>query len=190
MPFSDALRKLVLEKAHFHCCICQNTSLSIEVHHIIPQASGGSDLESNAAPMCSLCHSEYGDNPLKRRAITERRDFWYAFCKKREPPKESWIEMTDRLDRTATQEDLRNFGQSLVSEIWSIIGQTSKPTYQIVRELGTFTGTIGSGTSHNRPGCPQCHQDTLRPEHGVLNMAVCRICQWTGPVDENGNPTN
>lgn len=51
--------------------------MSVEVHHIIPEASGGEDTIENAAPLCAYCHSLYGDNPIKRKEITEMRDWWY-----------------------------------------------------------------------------------------------------------------
>jgi hypothetical protein len=47
MPFTEITKKNVKRRAHFQCCLCR--SLGVEVHHIVPQADGGSDLEGNAA---------------------------------------------------------------------------------------------------------------------------------------------
>ena len=82
MAFDEKTKKEVKEKAAYYCCICQKTSISVEVHHIIPQKDGGDDTIDNAAPLCPTCHADYGDNPEKRRGIKERRDWWYENVKK------------------------------------------------------------------------------------------------------------
>ena len=81
MPFSEKVKKQVRKRALFHCCICREPSISLEVHHITPQAQKGSDTEDNAAPLCPSCHSDYGDNPMKRSRIQKMRDAWYEICK-------------------------------------------------------------------------------------------------------------
>jgi hypothetical protein len=58
----------------------------VEIHHILPQAEGGSDEEDNAAPLCASCHETYGANPTKRKFIREARDWWYETCAKRYAP--------------------------------------------------------------------------------------------------------
>lgn len=83
MAFSEAVKLSAKRKAHFKCCICQRPSVSLEAHHIIPQADGGTDDEDNAAPLCPTCHAEYGANPEKRTAIRVQRDFWYEVCERR-----------------------------------------------------------------------------------------------------------
>ena len=80
MPFSEALKREVRERAFFHCCLCQKISLSLEIHHIIPEAEKGPDTEDNAAPLCPNCHENFGDNPKKRSRIREMRDIWYKIC--------------------------------------------------------------------------------------------------------------
>jgi len=75
MDFTEQIKKEVREKAAFRCCRCQK--ISIEVHHIIPQKYGGSNDIDNAAPLCSNCHSDFGDNSIKRKEITQMRDWWY-----------------------------------------------------------------------------------------------------------------
>lgn len=84
MAFPESVKRNVRRKAHFRCCLCQ--AVLVEVHHIVPQAEGGSDLEDNAAPLCASCHEIYGANPTKRRFIGEARDWWYDICAKRYAP--------------------------------------------------------------------------------------------------------
>jgi hypothetical protein len=52
----------------------------VEIHHIVPEAEGGLDVEDNAAPLCPSCHELYGANPQKRNLIREARDLWYEIC--------------------------------------------------------------------------------------------------------------
>jgi hypothetical protein len=90
LAFSEAVRAAVRRNAHFACCLCHD--LGVEVHHIVPQGQGGSDDESNAAPLCPTCHERYGANPDKRKFIREAREFWYELCANR------YASDPDRLD--------------------------------------------------------------------------------------------
>ena len=78
MPFTEAIKLAVKRRAHFSCVVCHNPF--VEVHHIIPQAAGGSDDPENAASLCALCHDHFGGNPEKRKQIREMRDLWYELC--------------------------------------------------------------------------------------------------------------
>lgn len=75
MAFDQKIINQVKEKAAFKCCRCQ--SIGIEVHHIIPQKNHGPDTFDNAAPLCPNCHTWFGDNHVKRKEITQMRDWWY-----------------------------------------------------------------------------------------------------------------
>lgn len=77
MCFPEKIRKKVMEKAGYCCCVCHNTSASLEVHHIMPKEKGGDDSIENAAPLCPNCHSDFGDNVKKRTRIKQMRDWWY-----------------------------------------------------------------------------------------------------------------
>ncbi len=79
MGFSDKVKTLVKEKAHYRCCICEKPKF-LHIHHIISIKEGGSDLIDNAAQLCVDCHDKYGHNEQKRKWIKEKRDFWYEFC--------------------------------------------------------------------------------------------------------------
>ena len=59
MAFDQKLRTAVLLWCDRHCCLCKKAcGVNIEVHHIIPEASGGSNDIDNALPLCFNCHSE------------------------------------------------------------------------------------------------------------------------------------
>lgn len=84
MGFSEKVKKKVKQKSAFRCCWCQS-SLDIEVHHVVPQEEGGPDTIENAAPLCPTCHSLVGANPKKRKQLKERRDWWYNVVEKMYP---------------------------------------------------------------------------------------------------------
>ena len=79
MPFSEKIKLEVKRKAAFRCCRCR--SIGVDVHHIIPEKDCGTDEISNAAPLCPSCHDYFGDNPSKRKGITQMRDWWYDIVK-------------------------------------------------------------------------------------------------------------
>lgn len=81
MAFSEQVINQVKELADFTCCRCKH--ISFEVHHIIPQKDGGPDTLENAAPLCPNCHADFGDNPIKRKEITQMRDLWYKRVKEK-----------------------------------------------------------------------------------------------------------
>jgi HNH endonuclease len=81
MAFSDSLKSEVRRKSHHACCLCK--SISVEIHHIIPQEEQGADTLDNAAPLCPSCHDIFGANPQKRKMIKEARDLWYEICENR-----------------------------------------------------------------------------------------------------------
>lgn len=75
MGFSEEIKLKVKKKAMFQCCRCHATG--VDVHHILPKKDGGGDGIENAAPLCQNCHDQFGDNPYKRRELTQMRDHWY-----------------------------------------------------------------------------------------------------------------
>ncbi len=81
MPFSDTTKQEARSKSGYACCICHQVSVSLEVHHIIPQEDNGPDTLDNAAPACPNCHSDFGANPEKIKRIKEMRDWWYKQVK-------------------------------------------------------------------------------------------------------------
>ena len=81
--FPEATKEAVKKKAGFQCCRCRN--VGIQVHHILPQGEGGSNDIDNAAPLCPNCHDYYGANPVKRKEITQMRDWWYECIERMYP---------------------------------------------------------------------------------------------------------
>jgi hypothetical protein len=81
MPFSQALKDQVKKGAAFRCCRCHE--IGIDIHHIVPQAQGGSDDIDNAAPLCQNCHARFGANPEKRTEIRLMRDWWYVVVREK-----------------------------------------------------------------------------------------------------------
>jgi hypothetical protein len=95
MSFSPALKDQVRKMAAFRCCRCHE--IGIDIHHIVPQAKGGSDDIDNAAPLCQNCHDRFGANPEKRKEIRQMRDFWYDVVKEKYHGDQSGVE---RLNET------------------------------------------------------------------------------------------
>jgi hypothetical protein len=81
MPFPEALKLQVKRMAAFQCCRCRE--IGVDIHHIIPQAQGGSDDIDNAAPLCQNCHDRFGANPEKQKEIRQMRDWWYDVVKEK-----------------------------------------------------------------------------------------------------------
>jgi len=90
MAFSETVKKEVKEKTAFRCCRCQ--SISVQVHHIVPEGEGGPDTIENAAPLCPSCHDYFGANPTKRKEIKHMRDWWYQKVEQMYPNKYVTIE--------------------------------------------------------------------------------------------------
>ena len=59
MPFSPQTAESLLVKSARCCCLCrQFKGTKIEVHHIVPEAKGGTDDQANGIPLCFDCHSD------------------------------------------------------------------------------------------------------------------------------------
>lgn len=112
MAFSEKTKLKVKKKAMFRCCRCY--SIGVDVHHIIPQKDKGPDDISNAAPLCQNCHDQFGDNPQKRKEITQMRDHWYETVEKMYSPQaaksltpliEKMSRSLDELKKSDTKKD-------------------------------------------------------------------------------------
>lgn len=59
MPFSETVKTELLVKSRRSCCICHRfKGTNLEVHHIVPEAQGGSNVASNGIPVCFDCHAD------------------------------------------------------------------------------------------------------------------------------------
>jgi len=144
MPFGEHVRTRVLLWCDRHCCLCKKAcGVNIEVHHIVPEAKGGSNGISNAIPLCFDCHSEVvrysEDHPLgtkyKRNELTARRDqVFEEFTRHLVPPVDAQISQTTRAGGSRTFPDvgftLAHLGDSLPVRVrvvvQSLIGGAKK----------------------------------------------------------------
>lgn len=117
MGFSEKNKLEVKERAAFKCCRCQ--SIGVQVHHIIQPKDGGTDDIDNAAPLCGYCHTEYGDNPKKRKEITQMRDWWYKTVEKMYPNEFMNVEILNKINTKL--EKIENKNKSGFSELKQIL---------------------------------------------------------------------
>src|ERR1700693_2360542 len=91
MPFSPGIKRQALVKSRRSCCICHRfVGRSVEVHHIVQEAHGGSNNLANAIVLCFDCHAEAGHyHPEHPRGtkyspeeVRQHRDEWWAWCEK------------------------------------------------------------------------------------------------------------
>jgi hypothetical protein len=154
MAFSETLKSTVKKKAHFCCCLCH--SLGVEVHHIIPQAEGGEDSETNAAPLCPTCHDMYGANPDKRKFIREAREFWYDLCAKRYATDPDRLnEISEQLKHAATKGDLDDAISRITELMRAAAAGETRPVEARVQEVARLGSMIAPGIGANRR-CSKC----------------------------------
>ena len=58
MSFDSETKIEAMKKAAFFCCVCRKSSISVEVHHIIPLNERPDLLmeETNVKVICNECH--------------------------------------------------------------------------------------------------------------------------------------
>ena len=87
MPFNRAIKERALVAAGRRCSLCTRfKGVRLEVHHIRPEAGGGSNDFDNAIPLCFDCHADVGhynaDHPRGNRysytELRRHRDRLYA----------------------------------------------------------------------------------------------------------------
>ena len=181
MAFAESTRLEVKKRAAFRCCRCQ--SIGIEIHHIIPQADKGSDVVENAAPLCPSCHDYFGANPVKRKEITEMRDWWYRVAEAKYGPNSenetALAKITDELkamrdDKSQNTQALEELKESLKVITDQIIDnvdpQDAAATASKLLELSELKLT---NISDLKPG-PIRHD---RLPHSYLNRIL--VIYWT-----------
>lgn len=173
MPFPPAIRRKVLEQAHYTCCWCQRAGF-VEAHHLIPTAENGPDSEENAVPLCPNCHAELGANRELRTAIRTRRDWWIVFCERLAPPRPEWLEIAEQMKVVATNEDLEVMLDRITSQFSELANQPEKNAPTIIAEMSSFSSTLGH-TKSLPFACPYC-RSRLIPEVGHVNTTVCQVC--------------
>lgn len=160
MVFSELIKKTIKEKAHYKCCICESFG-PLHVHHVNPEAEGGSDTEDNAAPLCVNCHDTYGGNPEKRKWIREKREFWFKKCEEilTNDNLEQLGKMYEIIEKTfnevkSSKEDIK-YLQTSMSELISKSNELSlklndlnkKEKPSTYAQIGSFCQTIAGTTT-------------------------------------------
>ena len=188
MGFSEKIKLEVKRKADWKCCRCK--IIGIEVHHIIPLKDGGTDDIDNAAPLCPNCHSYYGDNPQKRKEITQMRDWWYDLVEKMYPVKYVNEELLNRINTNLEkisinqQETQSEFLEVKVQlrTITDLMFENMKPGTASAVATGVINTYAASGTtmSLNDLGspanvCPNCGAilNYLTP----IDNNICPMCR-------------
>jgi hypothetical protein len=160
MPFSEALKTQVRRMAAFKCCRC--TEIGVDIHHIIPQAQGGSDDIDNAAPLCQNCHDRYGANPEKRKEIRQMRDWWYEIVQEKYHGDQSAIEKVNETilkvqaniqeSNQAGIDKLNKLRSELIEEVRVILAGKEQAAEQIkyvpANEIVRYANTVLGSSSH------------------------------------------
>lgn len=63
--FSRELKEQVRKEQNNICASCGKKVKKLTIHHIIPQAMGGSDTRNNAVGLCRDCHDYYDELAFK-----------------------------------------------------------------------------------------------------------------------------
>ncbi len=184
MGFSEKIKLEVKRKSMFRCCRCQ--AVGVDVHHILPQKDRGLDEIDNAAPLCQNCHDQLGDNPNKRKEITQMRDNWYQVVGKMYSPKLNkiypliekvgmGIEEMER-DRSRTQKDLSEIKDTLKEISDKAIDNMTFGTASLV--AANMVSASGASLSNARTEdiieielCPSC-RNALIPKN-----SICPLCR-------------
>jgi len=94
----------------------------VEIHHIHPQAEGGSDDEDNGAPLCPTCHERYGGNPDWRKKLREMRDHWYSVVAVKFPTRDDIT--LELLNDAAISGSTARIKEELMRYVYSLIEST------------------------------------------------------------------
>lgn len=158
MAFSEKIINQVKEMADFMCCRCKH--ISFEVHHIILQKDGGPDTLDNAAPLCPNCHADFGDNPSKRKEITQMRDLWYKRVKEKYGQQspinyDVLSSINSKLEALATNQDsaLINLKETLKKVAIETIEQMTAGTAQMTAS-GIANATVSPSASPSASPSP------------------------------------
>jgi rubrerythrin len=161
MSFDEGIKKEVKEKAAFRCCRCQE--IGVEVHHIIPLEHGGPDTQDNAAPLCPNCHTFFGDNPKKRKEITQMRDWWYRKAEEQFPNHNEMLEKINtslqnmQVNQTTSINELKGMLRNISDDmIDKMTPETAKITVSgILNTSVASSATLGNNV-HANFSCSNC----------------------------------
>lgn len=95
MGFSAKNKEDILVASARHCCVCHRyKGVKVEVHHIIPKASGGEDSYDNAIALCFDCHSDaghyYAEHPRGTKfsptELSKHKEAWFQIVRRNNIP--------------------------------------------------------------------------------------------------------
>ena len=158
MDFNETVKREVKEWSAFRCCRCQN--IGVHIHHIIPQAEGGSSEIDNASPLCPSCHDYFGANPQKRKEIGQMRDWWYERVALMFPDNRqlrSLEEIDNKLDEVLqNQISLDEYKEVLFSYNKELFDQTNYMIANMTQgtEIITASGTVNASFSPSASPSP------------------------------------
>lgn len=180
MAFRQQIIDKVKEKSAFRCCRCQ--SIGIEIHHILPQKDKGPDTFENAAPLCPNCHSYFGDNPIKRKEITQMRDWWYKVAEKRYSTVDINFNLLNdintKVEALSTNQDksLLDLKKTLLKVATETINQmTAGTAISTASGIASATATASPSPSHSFP-IPETESCSYHLSGLVKFGDVCPSC--------------
>lgn len=179
MPFPEKVKLAVRRHSHFRCCVCQTPYA--EAHHIIPDGEGP-DTEDNAAPLCPNCHTQYGNDPKKRKWIRQARDWWYEVCDKRYTTSPEEIEqMRKQWDNAATKADVDEAVNQLTNVIQTIGAVPGRSAKEVAQEISDITTSVTSMVSvaplsWGGSTCGRCGSTWPWPSSTGETAEICPKC--------------
>lgn len=196
MDFSEKIINQVKEMADFMCCRCKH--ISFEVHHIIPPKDGGTDTLENAAPLCPNCHVDFGDNPIKRKEITQMRDSWYKRVKEKysqQPPSYYDVlnNINSKLEALTTNQDraLIDLKETLKKVAIETIERMTAGTAQITAS-GIANATVSPSSSLSPSASPSA-SPSPSPSIGGMGgevFIISRKVTGAGSISADGGSGN
>ncbi len=177
MPFSPALKDQIRKMAAFRCCRCHE--IGIDIHHIVPQAKGGTDDIDNAAPLCQNCHDRYGANPEKRKEIRQMRDWWYEVVREKYHGDQSGFEKLNetllKIQRTqeSNQAEMDKLRSEVIEEVKVIRGLQEQAAEQLkhvpVVDIARQANTVVGSTNIQAMGMPETLRKAALPPTDPLH---------------------
>ncbi|MEK7270272.1 MAG: HNH endonuclease [Planctomycetota bacterium] len=153
MPFDPEIRTKALLWSDRHCCLCKKAcGINIEVHHIVPENSNGTNDRGNAIPLCYECHGlvqHYNNNhPLGTKykpdeLIKRREQVYEEYTRHLVPP--IYYEMKQALPEGKFRQfpnvgfSIGHLGESLPVKV-RVLVRSSKSGESLGLEPGYYTG--------------------------------------------------
>jgi len=109
--FGYEIREYLLEKCERKCSYCGAIDIRLEIDHIIPKSSGGTDAVSNLTICCRSCNEKKGNNTLQD-FLKNSEQTKQIIAKSKRPLKDAAAVNTSRL---AIKKSLEPLGKPIFS---------------------------------------------------------------------------